>query len=183
MLHDGTTRDGTPGNGTLGNGTPADGKPADGTPATDEIRRAIEARIDRTMALEELGWRLHSFIEDLWGPLPEAWSTGMADLGVELSRDGASRIGDGSRVWESRRTEILDGLSAHEAWLVGLSERLWEHAFDRARESIRSVAIESFLDATLAYVAEYPDVPPVRAPVAADTETATTDGATVTGLS
>lgn len=135
--------------------------PHEDGPTTDQIRNAIEARIDRALALEELSWRLHSFIEDLWGPLPEAWSAGMADLGVRLSRGELSPEMSGSRAWDSGREQILGKLSPEEAWLVGLSERLWDHAFGRARETIRTVAIESFVEATMAYIAEYPDVPPL----------------------
>ena len=135
--------------------------PHEDGPTTDQIRNAIEARIDRALALEELSWRLHSFIEDLWGPLPEAWSGGMADLGVRLSRGELSPRMSGGRAWESGREQILGKLSPEEVWLVGLSERLWDHALDGARETIRTVAIESFLEATMAYIAENPDVPPL----------------------
>jgi hypothetical protein len=131
-------------------------------PTTEQIRTAIEARIDRALALEELSWRLHSFIEDLWGPLPEGWSTGMADLGVRLSHGDVNAGESGSRAWDSGRAQILKNLSPEEAWLVGLSEHLWDHAFDRARETIRTVAIESFLEATMAFIAENPAVPPLR---------------------
>jgi hypothetical protein len=133
----------------------------DDGPTTDQIRTAIEARIDRALALEELSWRLHSFIEDLWGPLPEAWSAEMADLGVRLSRGDHSVGESGSQAWDSGREQILSELTPDEVWLVGLSERLWDHAFDRARETIRTVAIESFVEATQAYIAEHPDVPPL----------------------
>jgi hypothetical protein len=154
----------------------------DDGPTTEQIRTAIEARIDRALALEELSWRLHSFIEDLWGPLPEAWSSGMADLGVRLSRGELSLGESGSRAWNSGREQILSKLSPKDVWLVGLSERLWDHAFDRARETIRTVAIESFLEATLAYIAENPDVPPTiplsRAPLVAQ-RAGNADGARV----
>ena len=42
-------------------------------PTEERIRAAIEARIDRLIALEELSWELRSCIDDLWGPVPEAW--------------------------------------------------------------------------------------------------------------
>jgi hypothetical protein len=134
----------------------------DDTPTSEQIRSAIEARIDRTLALEELSWRLHSFVEDLWGPLPEAWATGMAELGVELSRGAVLAGKSGNDAWESGRSQILGQLTPHEVWLVGLTERLWLEAFDRARESIRTVAIDAFLETTLAYIAENPDVPPAK---------------------
>jgi hypothetical protein len=137
-------------------------------PTAEQIRGAIAARIDRTLALEELSWRLHSFIEDLWGPLPEGWSTEMAELGVKLSRGDFNEGESGGSAWESGRAQILGRLSPEERWLVGLSERLWDHAFDRGRESIRAVAIESFLQATLEYITEIPDVPPLKPRAAPD---------------
>ncbi|HEY8439621.1 MAG TPA: hypothetical protein VIK65_13510, partial [Candidatus Limnocylindrales bacterium] len=57
-----------------------------GRPTPGEIRDAIEARIDRILALEELVWKLRTFSDDIWGPLPDAWSTRVAELGVTLSR-------------------------------------------------------------------------------------------------
>ena len=39
-------------------------------PTEERIRAAIEARIDRLIALEELSWELRSCIDDLWGPVP-----------------------------------------------------------------------------------------------------------------
>jgi hypothetical protein len=144
----------------------------------EQVRAAIEARVDRTLALEELSWRLHSFIEDLWGPLPEDWLTGVAQLGVSLSRGESPPGESGSSAWESGRARILSNLSPQEAWLVGLSDWLWDHAFDRARETIRIAAVESFLQATLAYIADNPDVPPMKPPgVAAPDRTVEAAGA------
>ena len=136
----------------------------DDRPTTEQIRAAIEARVDRTLALEELSWRLHSFIEDLWGPLPEAWLTEVAELGVRLSRGGSPSGESGGGAWETGRAGIIANLSPHEAWLVGLSDFLWDHAFDRARHTIRAAAVESFMQATLAYIADNPDVPPMNQP-------------------
>jgi len=39
-------------------------------PTEERIRAAIEARIDRLIALEELSWELRSSIDDLCGRCP-----------------------------------------------------------------------------------------------------------------
>jgi hypothetical protein len=127
------------------------------------IRSAIEARIDRTLALEELTWRVHSFVEDVWGPLPEAWTKGVTDLGVALSVGELPDSGlPRSEAWETERARLLRGLDPDDAWLVGLSEHLWEHAFDGARDAVRSAAIEAFVEATMEYIDAHPRVPAVR---------------------
>jgi len=61
----------------------------------------------------------------------------------------------------SRSARILEGFSPEERWLIGLSDHLWDHAFDGGREAIRRAAVESFLAATLVYLRDHPDVPPL----------------------
>jgi hypothetical protein len=131
-------------------------------PTEERIRAAIEARIDRLLALEELSWQLQSFAEDLWGPVPEAWSEGVAELATVLSRGQPLASGEmGSAAWETGRSQILAGLGPDERWLIGLSDHLWRHAFDDARRTIRQAAVESFLTATMTYIREHPEVPPL----------------------
>jgi hypothetical protein len=126
------------------------------------IRAAIEARIDRLMALEELSWELRSFIEDLWGPVPEAWSDRIEELAAAIGRGQPHVSGEtGGAIWEAGRARILEGFSPEERWLIGLSDDLWSHAFDGGREDIRRAAVESFLAATLVYLREHPEVPPL----------------------
>jgi hypothetical protein len=129
-------------------------------PTEERVRAAIEARIDRLLALEELSWELQSFAEDLWGPVPKAWSDGVAELAAALSRGQPLASGEtGSASWEAGRSQILAGLGPDERWLIGLSNHLWDHAFDGARETIRRAAVESFLTATMTYIREHPEVP------------------------
>ena len=128
-------------------------------PTEERIRAAIEARIDRLLALEELSWELRSFAEDLWGPVPEAWSDGVAELAAALSRGQPLDGETGGSSWEARRSQILAGLGPDERWLIGLSNHLWDHAFDGGRETIRRAAVESFLTATMTYIREHPEVP------------------------
>jgi predicted NACHT family NTPase len=129
-------------------------------PTEERIRAAIEARIDRLLALEELSWELQSFAEDLWGPVPEAWSDGVAELAAALSRGEPLAGGEtGGASWEAGRSQILAGLRPDERWLIGLSNHLWDHAFDGGRATIRRAAIESFLTATMTYIREHPEVP------------------------
>jgi hypothetical protein len=129
-------------------------------PREDRIRAAIEARIDRLLALEELSWELQSFAEDLWGPVPRAWSDGVAELAAALSRGQPLADGETNGAsWEAGRSQILAGLGPDERWLIGLSNHLWDHAFDNGRETIRRAAVESFLTATMAYIRDHPEVP------------------------
>ena len=131
----------------------------------ERVRAAIEARIDRLIALEELSWETRSFIEDVWGPLPEAWSERVAELGAALSRGEPLAGGEnGGAAWEDGRARILAGFTPEEQWLIGLSDHLWSHAFDGGRDAIRRAAIESLMAATLAYLREHPDVPPLALP-------------------
>ena len=126
----------------------------------EQLRAAIEARIDRLIALEELSWETRSFIEDVWGPLPEAWSERVAELGAALSRGEPLAGGEmGGAAWEDGRARILAGFTPEEQWLIGLSDHLWSHAFDEARQAIRQAAVESYLAATMTYIHEHPDVP------------------------
>jgi len=135
-------------------------------PTEEGIRAAIEARIDRLIALEELSWELQSFAEDLWGPVPEAWSEGVAELGAILARGQPLASGEtGGAAWESGRARILTGFPSEERWLIGLSDHLWSHAFEGGREEIRLAAVESFLAATMTYIREHPDVPPMSPPI------------------
>jgi hypothetical protein len=134
-------------------------------PTEERIRAAIEARIDRLIALEELSWELRSFTEDLWGPVPEAWSERVAELGAALGRGQSLPGGEtGGAAWEVGRTRILEGFSPEQRWLIGLNDHLWSHAFDGGRDAIRRAAIESLMAATLAYLREHPEVPPLALP-------------------
>jgi hypothetical protein len=134
-------------------------------PSEERIRAAIEATIDRLMALEELSWELRSFTDDLWGPVPEAWSERVAELGAVLGRGQSLLDGEtGGAAWEVGRTRILEGFSPEERWLIGLNDHLWSHAFDGGREAIRHAAIESLMAATLVYLREHPEVPPLALP-------------------
>jgi hypothetical protein len=131
-------------------------------PTEERIRAALEARIDRLMALEELSWELRSFIEDLWGPVPEAWSERVEELAAVIGRGQPHVSGKtGGAIWEAGRARILEGFSPDQRWLIGLSDDLWSHAFDGGREAIRRAAVESFLAATLVYLREHPEVPPM----------------------
>jgi hypothetical protein len=131
-------------------------------PTEERIRAAIEAKIDRLMALEELPWELQSFVEDLWGPVPNAWSERSAELAAVIARDQPRVSGEaGGAAWEAGRARILEAFTPQERWLIGLSEHLWNHAFDGAREAIRRAAVESFLAATQGYLREHPEVPPL----------------------
>jgi hypothetical protein len=132
-------------------------------PTEERIRAAIEARIDRLLALEELSWELQSFAEDLWGPVPKAWSEGVTELAAVLSRGQPLASGEtGGAAWEAGRSQILAGLGPDERWLIGLNDHLWRHAFDGARQTIRRAAVESLLTATMIYVREHPEVPPLH---------------------
>jgi hypothetical protein len=130
------------------------------------IRAVIEAKIDRLMALEELSWELKTFVDDLWGPVPAEWSQRMAELGGVHS-EGGSLATDAAAdpAWEAGRARILAGFSAHERWLIGLSDHLWAHVFEGGREAIRQAAVDSFLAATLAYIRQHPDIPPLSSAV------------------
>jgi hypothetical protein len=140
-------------------------------PTEELIYAAIEARIDRLIALEELSWELRSFIEDLWGPMPEAWSERVEELATVIARDQPRASGKaGGAAWEAGRAQILEEFGPEERWLIGLNDRLWSHAFDGGREAIRRAAIESFLAETLAYIQEHPDVPPLSPPIGRRTE-------------
>jgi len=131
-------------------------------PTEERIRAAIEARIDRLIALEELSWELRSCIDDLWGPVPEAWSERVEELAAVIGRGQPLARGEtGAAVWEAGRARILEGFSPEDRWLIGLSDHLWDHAFDGGREAIRRAAVESFLAATLVYLRDHPDVPPL----------------------
>jgi hypothetical protein len=130
-------------------------------PTEERIRAAIEARIDRLIALEELSWDLKLFAEDLWGPVRDAWSEQVVELAAVLSRGRRLASGEtGTAAWEAGRSQILAGLGPEERWLIGLSDHLWRHAFDGARHTIRRAAVESFLAATMTYIREHPEVPP-----------------------
>jgi hypothetical protein len=134
-------------------------------PTEELIRAAIEDRIDRLMALEELPWELQSFVEDLWGPVPNAWSERSAELAAVIARDQPrASAAAGGAAWEAGRARILEAFTPQERWLIGLSEHLWNHAFDGGREAIRRAAIESFLAATQGYLREHPEVPPLAEP-------------------
>jgi hypothetical protein len=135
-------------------------------PTEELIGAAIEAKIDRLIALEELSWELRSFIEDLWGPVPEAWSERVEELAAVIARDQPRASGKaGGAALEAGRARILEGFSPEERWLIGLNDHLWSHAFDGGREAIRRAAIESYLAETLAYIQEHPDVPPLSPPI------------------
>jgi len=135
-------------------------------PTEERIRAVIEARIDRLIALEELSWELQTFAEDLWGPVPEAWSERVAELGAVLGRGQPLVSGEtGGAAWEAGRAQILAGFSPEERWLIGLDYHLWGHVFDGARDAIRRAAVESFLAATLTYIRQHPDVPPLSPPI------------------
>jgi len=129
-------------------------------PTEERIQAAIEAKIDRLIALEELSWEIRSFIEDVWGQVPEAWSQQLADLGEALSRSDPPVRGEtGGAAWEDGRARILAGFNPEERWLIGLNDYLWSHAFDDGRQAIRRAAVESFLAATMTYIRNHPDVP------------------------
>jgi hypothetical protein len=131
-------------------------------PTEMQIRAVIESTIDRLMALEELPWELKTFVDDLWGPLPAEWSERMAELGGVHSDGGSLATGaSGDPGWEAGRARILAGFSPEERWLIGLSDHLWAHVFDGGREAIRQAAVDSFLAATLTYIRQHPDVPPL----------------------
>jgi hypothetical protein len=137
----------------------------DPEPTAVRIRAAIEARIDRLIALEELSWELKAFVDDLWGPPPEAWSERVAELGLALGQSQPLATGEFyGAAWEVGRARILAGFTPEQRWLIGLSDHLWDHAFDSGREAIRRAAVESFLAATLTYIKQHPDVPPLSPP-------------------
>jgi hypothetical protein len=89
----------------------------------------------------------------------------VAELGGVLGQGQPLATGEsGGAAWEEGRARILAGFSPEERWLIGLSDHLWGHVFDGGREAIRRAAVESFLAATLAYIREHPDVPPLSPP-------------------
>lgn len=136
-----------------------------GGPTEEQIRAVIEARIDRLMALEELPWELRLFVEDLWGPVSAEWSARVAELGAVLGGGRPRATGEtGDAAWQTGRARIVASLSPDQRWLIDLSDQLWDLAFDGAREAIRTAAVESFLAATMTYIREHPDVPPLEPP-------------------